>query len=302
MRTLIAFLLAVTLGYLIVGSGNMVNAAPAPRPEQPHTDQFQQAGYGNLALLNPVNQKGLLSAHTVTYRLLTMPGCTAGSIPNDMQRVEAEAQNKLHFSLVRNDASYDFTVRINCGSEQIRICGAVNIFCLGRGFPYNDDVEMSDILSTYQSDTQLAVPLHEIVGHALATFNEQYCLGTESTGICRGLALFTPAPGWVDVMNTGPNSRHGLDAIELERWSRTMYNVLGGSSAGFDPFTGRWFQENGWSWEPASGNWFNPAGVAEFSQCDQNSLRWDFLIRRWTVPGASFFDPASNYWATSPGC
>lgn len=215
--------LAAILALLFVLSVDGEGAAQVPqRAGQPHADLFEVAGYGSLQPLNPMTQK-VRNQRAAAYRLLTMPGCFAGTIPGDLERMNAEAANKIGLNLFRNDSAYDFTVRINCGSEQVRVCGAVTIFCLGRGFPYNVDVELSDILSGYQVETRLSIPLHEIVGHALATWHEQYCLGTETSGVCRGLAQFTPAPNWVDVMNTGPNSRHGLETIEVERWERTMY-------------------------------------------------------------------------------
>ncbi len=297
MKYLLAFLVAIVLGY----ASQTAFALPPPRPEQPHPDIFQAAGFSNLQDLNPLTTK-IRAQRTVSYRLLTMPGCSAGTIPADMATLEVETQ-KLQLTFVHNDAAYDLTIRINCGSEQIRICGAVNIFCLGRGFPYDVDVEISDILSLYLPTTRLAILLHEIAGHAFGTWNEQYCMGTEATGICRGLTLFASAPGWHDFMNTGPDSRQGLQDIELERWSRTMYNVLlECSSLGFDPCTGRFFQPDGWSYNPPNSDWYNPFGQAEFSACNRDGLRYNYIIQRWTVPTSNFFDPVKNYWARSPEC
>lgn len=285
-------------------------AAPPPRPEQPHPDQFEVSGFGNLAPLNPLNER-VKAQQPISYRLLTMSGCLTGTIPQAMQRVEQEAFSKLRgFRLLRDDVAYDFTVRINCGSEQIRICGAINIFCLGRGFPYVVDVEMSDILSTYQLDTQLAIPLHEVIGHALGTWEEQYCKGTETTGNCKGLPQFTPAPGWVDVMNTGSNSRHGLELIELERWSRTMFDVLAppdcsGPTAPWggvwDACKGRWIAPDKWEFEPVTGIWYRPDGAAEWGACDlANRDCWNIPAQRWVYAGSLLFDPASGYFSRPP--
>src|ERR1051326_4776549 len=127
------FLLLATR-WVTVSALGLVNP---PLPGQPHTDLFTYTGIPNMQDLNPVNVKAKLQGHSVRYALVTMPGCSTGSIPQDMGRVEAEAQSKLHFALARNDASPDFTIRINCGSEQIRLCGSVTTFCLGRGFPHN---------------------------------------------------------------------------------------------------------------------------------------------------------------------
>ena len=114
------------------------------------------------------------------------------------------------------------------GSGQIAVCSSVTIFCLGRGFPYVADVEISDLMYApvqWPYLTRISILCHEICGHAIATWNEQYCRGFETTGICRGLAQFASAPNWRDFMNTGPLSRHEPEVIEKERWSRTMFEL-----------------------------------------------------------------------------
>lgn len=303
MKALAAFLLAVALGYFASSSLVASAAPPPPRAGQPHPDQFSAAPYGNLAQYSPLYKKALLPAHTLSYALVTMPGCNTGSVPQAMQRVEAEASSLLRFALVRNDTSPDFTVRINCGSEQIRICGAVTIFCLGRGFPSDNDVELSDLLSTYTQESQLAIPEHEIIGHALAVWDEQYCKGTETSGPCNGLVQFASTPNWHDIMNTGPDSRHGLEAIELERWSRTMYDVLGCAAVvGYDSCTGRWFQADGWSWDPSTANWFNAQGQVEFLPCNGDHIRFDQPLGVFMPPGSGAFQPSRGFWAFSPPC
>src|SRR3990167_4839146 len=75
-------------------SGSATTAAVPPRPEQPHTDQFEVSGFGNLARLNPLDSK-VKTTRTVNYRLVTSPGCLAGSIPTALQQVEQEAFGKL---------------------------------------------------------------------------------------------------------------------------------------------------------------------------------------------------------------
>lgn len=240
------------------------SAQVPPRPEQPHPDVFD-CGVGNCQTLNPVTRKAKAD-RTASYRLITMPGCVAGTIPADLVALEAELQ-KVGFRLVRDDTTFDFTTRINCGTEQARICGSVTIFCLNRGFPYTPDVEISDILSSYPAITRLSILCHEICGHAIATWNEQYCVGYETTGICKGLTRFTSAPGWIDFMNTGPNSRHGIEIIERERWERTMYRIVQQY-----PFwaNGRWWFANGRSTDPAYGNcggWYNAANQLVLAEC-----------------------------------
>jgi len=306
---LAALLLGVTIGtfgYLTVVEATTV----PPRPGQPHPDIFQAPGFGNLQDLNPVTQKAK-TFKAASYRLLLMSGCTAGKIPADLLRLEAEGK-LVQFNLIRNDAAYDFTVRINCGNDQIRVCGSVNIYCLNRGFPYIADVDISDILSTYFDITRLSILLHEIIGHAVGTWNEQYCKGDEPVGnICFGLTLFMSAPGWHDFMNTGENSRHGIEAIERERWERTMYAL-----AYVDPCLGetdhtwggvwnscisRWVGPDGWSFDPATGIWWNPAGQPEWGQCQPSwDGCWNIPTQRWVGPGSVLFNPVTGIWSSTP--
>ena len=170
------------------------------------------------------------------------------------------------------------------------------------------DVDISDILSTYQSATQLSILLHEIIGHALATWEEQYCKGTETTGICQGLTLFTSAPGWVDIMNTGVLSRHGIEAIELERWSRTMFDVMPADPCAgptdaygnvWNPCLGRWFNPGGWSYDPVTRVWFTPLGAPEWGECQAvNRDCWNIPIGRWVFAGSLLFDPVAGVWSS----
>ena len=294
MRALIAGLVLVLLLSTVMA---WVKAAPPaalpPRPEQPGPDQFMWNGE-SLAKYNPMDAK-VRATRGATYRFLVVSGCSAGTIPNDLKALELEVQNKLGLSLSRNDSAFDFTVYASCGSEQIRLCGAVNIFCLPFGFPYNVDVAISDILSTYQPVTRLSILLHEIAGHSLQTAGEQYCgTPTTSAGICRGLPRFAPAPGWRDFMNTGPDSRHGFEAIEIERWDRTMYSLQ-------EP---RWYAPDGWSYEAARGWWFDPAGQPRFSACNADGLRLDLLDTHWwRIPGQNLgYDYALGRFVVVPVC
>jgi hypothetical protein len=251
------FLFLVSVVIAIMGGLSTTSAhSPPPRPEQPRADIFPAAGFNNLQDFNPLTKKVKLT-HSARYRLLTMPGCVAGSIPSDLRMVEAEAL-KVDFTLTRDDINYDVTIRINCGTEHIRICGSVNVFCLGRGFPFNPDIEISDLLSWYQPITRISILLHELL-HAAATWGEQYALCGSSCG-------FAPSPNWRDFMNTGPESRHGFETIEIERWHRTMYEprtIVWGECVPWGPIvTGcyfipgnAWVGSNGWIYHLNTGQW-----------------------------------------------
>lgn len=227
LRFLAIWLTAFLLALLLLSRYGEA-APPPPHPSQPHGDIFS-CGVPDCGLYNPVTVKGR-AQRTVNYRLIVMPGCVQGSIVSDLEAIRIELQDAVQFRFVRNDGAGDFTIRVNCGTDQVRICGSVNIFCLGRGFPGIADVEMSDIMYSpvvWPEITRLSILCHEVCGHAIATWDEQYCKGISYPAghICQGLARFTPAPGWVDFMNTGPNSRVLFNEITFGRWERTMYEL-----------------------------------------------------------------------------
>ena len=300
--SLCTFTLIALLVILAFAPSRELAAQVPPRTEQPAPDIFQASGIANMQTLNPVTVRGK-AQRTASYRLLTMPGCVAGTVPGDMTTLASWLQD-VNFSLVRNDAAADFTIRINCGNEHIRICGAVNIFCLGRGFPYVPDVEISDLISNWPQITRLSILCHEICGHAIGTWNEQYCTGTETAGICKGLTRFTPAPGWIDFMNTGENSRHGFEAIEVARWERTMYPLQVACES--DPcWDGtRWRFVGGWSFEPDAGcgNWYDQFNNHMWGACDASwGGRYSPYLKVWAQRGSpGFFIPATGNWVGVP--
>ena len=218
----LALVLLLTGLFLILTAP--VKGAVPPRPEQPRPDIFPSgtASIPNLQVLNPVTVNAKLW-RGAAYRLVTEPGCSTGTIPADLHGVEAELR-KVDFTFYRDDTNFNFTIHITCGSAHIALCGAINIFCLPYGFPYNPDVAISDILSTYQPETRVSILLHENTGHAIGTFNEQYCAGPNDP-VLGCTALFSAPPNWRDFMSTGEQSRHGFEDIELERWDRVMYTA-----------------------------------------------------------------------------
>lgn len=190
-------------------------AAPPVDPRQPRPDLFS-CGTLTCDHYNPVTIKAK-ATREIAYRVVVEPGCTAGTIPEDLELMNVEAR-KVGLNIWRDDRVYDSTIHINCGSEQIRLCGSVSTFCLGRGYPRVTDVDISDVLSTYYPITRLSILLHELLGHMVGSWNEQY-------SICGASCNFAPEPNWRDVMNTGIDSRHGLEEIELGRWERTMWSL-----------------------------------------------------------------------------
>lgn len=275
---LVPFLgIAVLAMLLSASSWELEAAAPSADPNQPHSDIFPCGAGCDIQVLNPVNVKAK-ATRTASYRLVTMPGCSAPTVPGDLAKVQQDMASNLGFTLSRNDATFDFTIRINCGSEQVRYCGSVTIFCLGRGYPYIADIEVSDIISTYYDVSRQSILQHELF-HALAGFNEQYCSGNETSGGCKGLGRFGPAPNWRDVMNTGVESRHTLEAIEIGRWQRTMYEIsictlgpVADWGGVYDPCAngglGLWVGPSGWDFNPSTNAWQDKAGFSEWC-CQQ---------------------------------
>lgn len=299
------FVLAA-LAFLSIALGAVVSdAAVPPRPQQPRPDIFPVAGIANLQDYNPLTQKAK-QFRTIRYRQLIMPGCVAGSVNSDMEEVHRQA-TLVRMTLVRDDVNYDVTMRINCGNDHIRICGSIYVFCLGRGFPGNPDVDISDIIHSYQYNSRIAIYLHELMGHGVATWNEQYALCGSSCG-------FAPTANWHDFMNTGPESRHGFEAIEFERWERTMWALTQScvgeivqwpyEAAFFNLCTGRWEgADSHWSVVPNTRIWYNPAGELEWSQLCDPSWQGSFnhVTGRWRGTGSQEYD-VRGFWSQAPAC
>ena len=285
---------------------------PPVRAEQPRPDIFECGNGCNMQLLNPVTVKAK-ATRLIRYRLQTEPSCVSGTIPADMVLVERHSEGAVGITLVRNDVNYDLLIRINCGTNQIRICGGINVFCLGSGFPYNPTVDISDVLSNWFPETRLAILLHEVLGHAIATWNEQYARCGASCG-------FASSPNWRDFMNTGIQSRHGFETIELERWERTMWLLPGPEPVvecfgATDPsWGGVWNNCTGlwegppsypWDYNPTTGTWQDKSGASEWC-CQQPyggiyNRRLDF----WTllVPTTTWeWRSTDPVWRCTVGC
>lgn len=299
--------------YLLIAAWLCFSMIPSeatvpPRSGQPHTDTFIVSGYGDLQQANAVTQKAK-ATRAVTYSLTVAQGCIGGTIASDFQAVTLDVFNHWGLRISRDDFNPDFRIIVNCGNVQIANCGSVTIFCV-MGKPYygpfdRPTASISDILNTYPAVTRRSILCHEICGHAILTWNEQYCLGGEVVGVCKGANQFTSAPNWDDIMNTGPGSRHDLSIVEDERADRTLYPIfVECSSLGYDPCTGRWFSQDGWSWEPSTGNWYDNQNRARFGPCNADKLRLDLLDQHWwRIPGQNLgYDYSINQYVVVPVC
>lgn len=267
MKKLAVVLFLIGLALLILPSP--AGAIVPPRPEQQRPDIFPCGTGCNLQDYNPTTIKAK-ATRSIRYRIVTLSGCRTGSIPAMLDRMNREQAPMVGLDLGIDNVHYDFTVYISCGLTQINKCGGTNVFCLPDGYPYNTDVYLSDVLSDWDEGSQVGIPDHEIIAHGVSTWGEQYASCGASCG-------FQPTPNLVDFMNTGPLSRHGFGAIELERWERTMWLLSApappyqdcttypdwpGTTSCFWPALGEWLwtiplngHDSLWRWSPAAPQW-----------------------------------------------
>lgn len=310
-------LLLLFLALFLLDVSKVASQVPPAPPEQQRPDIFpcsfctqDRDGDGKLTMqdYNPTSVKAK-KTHSISYRVLVLSGCVSGTIPSDLQGMNVHVRDSLDgFVLNRNDQSYDFTVYISCGITHINKCGSVNVYCLPDGFPFNQDVYISDVLSTYYPASRLAILLHEIIGHAISTWNEQYAQCGSSCG-------FASTPGLVDFMNTGPLSRQGFEKNTLARWSRTMY-VLDVHQETQQPTTFpfwdgvRWQLENKTAFQPSDASWWrlNNANqwVLEWGSCTPYGGRWNAIVTDWLKQGSEVwlgqYPGMPQVWSQIPPC
>lgn len=302
---------ALVLVYTLFVAIRPIHAAPAPDPAQQRPDIFPCVGCNitdkdgdgdaDMQDLNPVTIK-TKQTRMVAFKLVVRPGCTPGSVPADLDRLQVHTQGSVNLLVFRSDELASFTVYVSCGLEHNTKCGGPGVFCLPDGFPYNVNVWISDVISTYFPDSRLSILLHEIVGHAIATWNEQYATCGSSCG-------FASTPGLVDFMNTGPQSRHGFSESELGRWERTMWpltNCGGGQSPYWDSCKQWWVFADGLKWKPTStpwGEWYGPDDKLLWSVCDPAwNGRYSPAVRAWFPAGHRAFPDGVGYWVQAPPC
>lgn len=298
-----------------------IGAVPPCDPHQEREDIFpcpgcviadkDGNGVANMQDLNPTTLKAK-ATRAIAYRVELRPGCSAGTVPSDLDAMNRHvAAAGIGLALSRNDAASDLKVKISCGLEQINKCGGVNVFCLPDGFPYNTDVYLSDVLSGWDAGSKLGIPLHEIVGHAIGTWNEQYAACGASCG-------FASTSGLSDYMNTGPLSRHGFTTSELNRWERTMWRLTIDCGSG-DPYydicdsswhfsaqtcpVGDGTYECRWSPSPAPyGRWLK-GDVVLWDICDPGwQGRHTPFKAGWMHVGDDIFDDAGQFRTYAPAC
>lgn len=208
-------LLALVAG-LVIGFSSYVGFAGASDPPaiccgQVNSDLFQYQGQD----LQRYSADSLALQQTGEWRwrFEANPSCSGDISRAVFAAVSSQAQ-AFAINFIYDASLSSHRVYANCGPDFAAVCGGPPVIgCLGRGFPYDQDIDISTDMAAYFDVSQLAIVLHENF-HALGVWNEQYQLN----------GTFAATPGLVDVMNTGPDSRHDLDSdcCAKGRWARTM--------------------------------------------------------------------------------
>lgn len=69
----------------------------------------------------------------------------------------------------------------------------------------------------------------------------------------------------------------------------------------WDSCVNRWLNAAGWSYEPGSGVWYTPFGVAEWGECNlAHRDCWLIPAQRWVFEGSLLYDPASGLFSRPP--
>lgn len=198
------------LGFRLSTEISFAGNPPPVASTQQNPDLFQ---YQGKSLQGYSDDNAALKRDGVwRWRFVAVPGCNSESI---RPAVTAGIGQASRMGVQVIEADLDPTahaVYATCGVEFASKCGGPPVIgCLGRGFPYNNDVDISTDMSAYFDVSQRAIAMHEVIGHAMGVWNEQYRLDG-SFGSSND----------VTIMNTGPLSRHDLGPDEDARWWRTM--------------------------------------------------------------------------------
>jgi hypothetical protein len=199
-----AFLIAFTLQSGVLAA----NPPQAQYPPQENPDLFQYNGQ-SLQSYSKDNAT-LKSTGEWVWRFVDVPGCASESIHSAVSA--GFAQYARYGMQIREDpnAGNAHLVYGNCGASFAAICGGPPVIgCLGRGFPYDNTIDISTDMAAYYDVSQRAIANHELA-HATFVWNEQYKLN----------GSFGSSDD-VTIMNTGPNSRHDLGPDEDARVWRT---------------------------------------------------------------------------------
>ncbi len=228
MNRTVAIILVVLLVLILLGGvSSAANPPTVPSTTQnPELFQYQ----GRSLQQDSADNKALKITGQWRWRFVSVPGCNSESIRPAIVAAFAQV-SRYGMSIVQADN--DPTARAvfaSCGATFAAVCGGPPVIgCLGRGYPYNNDIDISTDMAAYFEVSQRAIANHEL-HHAIFVWNEQYRLDG-SFGSSND----------VSIMNTGPLSRHDLGAVEDARTWRTMGSPeLARADTGY-AFSGAWY-------------------------------------------------------------
>lgn len=208
-RQVVIVILITILVLFLLGVVKPARAADPPAaqfPPQENSDTFMYAG-ASLDRYNPFSGP-LRETGVWRWRFDKNPACI-GDVRRYVDLALQDLGNTYAINFIE-DPLNGHLIYQNCGPSLAARCGATNINCLGRGYPYDMTIDLSSDLASYFEISSVAVVEHEML-HAMATWNEQYKMD----------GSFSPSSD-ITVMNTGPLSRHYQQQADRERWWRTM--------------------------------------------------------------------------------
>lgn len=257
---------------------------------------------GDLSTLNPVTTRLRAGGRSVSYSYVVVPGCSDGNMEANLNAALKATTQVTGLSFLKVASGADVRLRATCGTDaaNVGVTGGV-VGDLYPNWPYEDNVNINTIMATYPDITQQSIWLHEFPGHGIGTWDEGYYKN----------GSFGSVPGLIDFMNTGPDSRYVWPPNDVDRFCRTLYDICGEAPApvvcatlGFDPCTGRFFQGDGWSYDPVTAKWIDPQGRERFGPCNSDRLRLDLLDTHWwRIPGQNLgFDYSISQFVVVPSC
>lgn len=221
-----------------------------------------------LQTLNPLTARLKGGGRTITFAYEVSQGCSSGNMRQTLQRAMDESQRVIGVRFIEN-ATPDLTIFASCGVLFTNKCDGATA-CLPDNWPYKSNIYANTIMASFFEVSQVSIWLHELSGHALATWNEQYQLG----------GGFQPTPSHVTFMNVGPDSRVIWAQKDVDRWERTMYPLTvatddppytncttypgwAGTVSCYWPSKGKWLwslfladgREQVWEWSNAQPAW-----------------------------------------------
>lgn len=223
-RQVLIIILITILVLWLLGVVNVRAADPPPAtfPPQENSDTFMYAG-ASLDRYNPFSGP-LRETGVWLWRFERNPAC-AGNVEQYVRLAIQDLGNTYAINFIEDPNGH--LIYQNCGPSLAARCGATNINCLGRGYPYDVTIDLSSDLAGYFEVSSVSIVEHEML-HAMATYNEQYKLD----------GSFSPSSD-ITVMNTGPMSRHYQQQADRERWWRVMGSPML-RTLGYD-FNGAWY-------------------------------------------------------------